>query len=186
MLSGFTTRTNISAKSLANDLDSTLARDSSNFVKNKRINATTDIADNIQYTTNHSFDFGLPSFINWLIKIFPIKTPAINIASRIFIKLPCSFWLLVIIPIVAKTETFIIAKETPITKNNILKYQKAFEKGIIAQIIATNAKPINIDFFNPILGKKEAIKKEVMAIGKSLNPSKMEASAFEISKFLCT
>ena len=54
MLNGLIINTNISAKSFPKDLDSTLARDSSNFVKNKRINATKESADKIQKTTNHS------------------------------------------------------------------------------------------------------------------------------------
>jgi hypothetical protein len=53
-------------------------------------------------------------------------------------------------------------------------------------MIDTIAKPINIDFFNPILGKKEANIKEAIVIGISLKPSKILASAFKTSKLLCT
>jgi hypothetical protein len=89
------------------------------------------------------------------------------------------------IPMVANADTFIKAKETPITKNNNLKYQNPLVIGITAQIMVTINNAINIDFFKPIFGKKEANKKEAKAIGKSLKPSKTEASALEISKLRC-
>jgi hypothetical protein len=87
---------------------------------------------------------------------------------------------------VANTAILISAKETPMTKNRILKYQNPFVKGVIKQKIETKAKPNNIDFFNPILGKKEAKIKEAMAIGISLNPSKTLALPLETSMLRCT
>ena len=85
-----------------------------------------------------------------------------------------------------KTEILMSAKEIPTTANNILKYQKASVKGMMKQKILTNPKAISIEFLMPILGKNEATKKEQIAIGKSLNPSKTLAWDFEISKFCCT
>ena len=101
-------------------------------------------------------------------------------ASRMPIKLLCSFSFWVINPIVAKTATFISAKETPIAANSNLKNQKSFEKGVIKQNIATIYKPDSIAFFNPILGKKDAIIKAAIAIGMSLNPSNKLAVSFSI------
>lgn len=85
-----------------------------------------------------------------------------------------------------KTEIFINAKETPTTQNKILKNQKALANGITKHITLTENSAIIIDFLMPILGKKEARRKEQIAIGRSLKPSKILAADFEIPKFCCT
>ena len=87
-------------------------------------------------------------------------------------KLACSLSLFVTRPMEVKTEIFISAKETPTTRNNTLKNQKAFAKGITKHMQPTNNKAANIDFLMPNLGKNEAMRKETIAMGKSLNPSK--------------
>ena len=88
------------------------------------------------------------------------------------IKLACSLSVLVTSPIEVKTEILIKAKEIPTIKNNNLKNQNALAKGITKHIQPTKTNAISIDFLIPILGKKDAIRKETIAIGKSLKPSK--------------
>ena len=107
-------------------------------------------------------------------------------ASRIFMKLPCSFALFVIIPMVAKTEIFMSANEIPTDKNSNLKYQNSSANGTMLQIAATIARAISMAFLSPIFGKKEAKTKDVIAIGMSLKPSRMAAESLAIPKFCCT
>lgn len=78
-----------------------------------------------------------------------------------------------------------MAKLTPVIANNNLKCQKSSAIiGIAKHIKPTANNPKIIPRLIPNLGKNEATKNEAMAMGKSLNPSKTETSAFEISKFL--
>lgn len=100
--------------------------------------------------------------------------------------LACFFSVSLVIPMAAKVEILIIAKDTPILKNKTLKYQNAPIKGRIKVDTVTMPKPINMDRFKPIRGRNEANKNEAIAIGISLKPSRILASALEISKCLCT
>ena len=85
-----------------------------------------------------------------------------------------------------KTEIFMSANEIPTDKNSNLKYQNSLAKGTILHIMATIANAMSIAFLSPIFGKKEAKINDVMAIGMSLNPSRIEAESFAIPKFCCT
>jgi hypothetical protein len=86
-------------------------------------------------------------------------------------------------PMDVNTEILINANEIPTTQNSILKYQNALANGIRKHITLTRASAISIDFFSPILGRKDAKRKEQIAIGRSLKPSRILASDFEIPKF---
>lgn len=119
-------------------------------------------------------------------RTFPTRTPIIKKPSRNPMMLECSLSLSVINPIAVKTEILISANEIPTTQNNILKYQKASASGIRKHMMLTRANAISIDLFSPILGRKDARRKEQIAIGKSLKPSKILASDFEMPKFCCT
>lgn len=115
----------------------------------------------------------------------PANTPIIKNPSKNPIKLECSLSVSVTNPIDVKTETFIKAKEIPTIVKSNLKNQKSFAKGITKHIQLTKKSAISIEFLIPILGKKEANKKEQIAIGRSLKPSKILAEDFEIPKFCC-
>ena len=87
----------------------------------------------------------------------------------------CSFSFLVISPMVPNTETFINAKHTPVIMNNSFIAMKVPTDGIIKHVIVINPSDSSIDFLYPILAIKEATRKDVTAILKSLHGSNTEA-----------
>ena len=60
-------------------------------------------------------------------------------------------------------------------KNNSLADKKEFPKYIPRQPKKTTPRPIIMAFLYPNFGKNEAMKKETIAMGKSLNASKIDA-----------
>ena len=110
--------------------------------------------------------------------------PIIKKDSKKLIKLRCSFLSFVTRAMVANTETFTSAKPIPAAANKSLVIQKVFTLGITIQTAAIKPNATNIEFLYPILLTDDAIKKEVIAILKSLNASSTLAEPFDTSK-LC-